>query len=272
MPPIEPKPAHLGPVYAAQFQDEAIADAYYARPSYPDEVFDILLELLAGATHPSRAVLDLGCGTGDIARPLAKRLAALAPPGRVDAVDQSRAMIAHGRAQPGGDAPNLTWITGAAEDAPLRPPYALVVAGESIHWMAWERIFPRLRAVLAPGAPLAIVERGELPAPWQARMLELIVAYSTNHEFQPYDLLHEITRRGLFTLAGQRRTRPLPVTQRVDEYIEALHSRNGFSRDRMPPERAAELDDQLRDLLAPYASGEMLTFAVEGALFWGRPA
>jgi len=270
---MEPKPAHLGPAYAAQFQDEAVAAAYPARPPYPDEVFDILVELMVGAADAPRSVLDLGCGTGDIARPLARRLAALTPPGLVDAVDQSQAMIAHGSTQPGGDAPNLTWIFGAAEDAPVQPPYALVTAGESIHWMAWEQLFPRLRTVLAPTALLAVIERDELPTPWRAPMLDLIIAYATNREFQPYDLLHEITRRGLFTLVGQRRTHPVAVTQSVVAYIETLHSRNGFSRDRMAPALAAELDARLRALLAPYASGdELLSFAVEGVLFWGRPA
>ncbi|MEO7001306.1 MAG: class I SAM-dependent methyltransferase, partial [Ktedonobacterales bacterium] len=250
---MEPKPAHLGPAYAAQFQDQAIAAAYPARPPYPDEVFDILTGLIAGQADELCAVLDLGSGTGDIARPLARRLMQCKPPGRVDAVDQSQAMIARGRALSGGDAPNLNWILGAVEDAPLRPPYALVTAGESIHWMAWEMLFPRLRAVMAPSALLAIIERGELAAPWHAPMLELIIAYSTNQKFQPYDVLNELARRTLFTLIGQRRTAPVSVTQRITRYIEALHSRNGFSRDRMPPERATELDERLHATLAPYA-------------------
>ena len=33
-----PKPAHLGPDYAAQFQDAAVAGAYHTRPPYPDVV------------------------------------------------------------------------------------------------------------------------------------------------------------------------------------------------------------------------------------------
>src|SRR5215217_4625956 len=96
-----PKPKHLGPEYGAQFQDQSVAVAYPRRPPYPAAIFDALAGLLPIA---SRAVLDVGCGTGDVAR----RLAPLVE--RVDAVDVSAAMIAQGRRQPGGDVPNLRWI------------------------------------------------------------------------------------------------------------------------------------------------------------------
>src|SRR5262245_11507173 len=82
-PPLQQKPAGLAPEYAAQFQDRSVADAYHHRPPYPDEVFAILTGLI---TCEPRAVLDAGCGTGDIARRLAPLVA------RVDAVDFSPAM------------------------------------------------------------------------------------------------------------------------------------------------------------------------------------
>src|SRR5436309_15943530 len=109
-PAMLPKPAHLGPAYAAQFGDAAVVAAYQHRPPYPDAVFDLLAGLIAGEP---RVVLDLGCGTGDVARPLAPRVA------RVDAVDIAPAMLAQGRALPGGDHPHLRWILGSAETAPL---------------------------------------------------------------------------------------------------------------------------------------------------------
>ncbi|HEX8036810.1 MAG TPA: class I SAM-dependent methyltransferase, partial [Ktedonobacterales bacterium] len=119
---MQPKPKHLGPTYAAQFQDAAIVAAYPARPPYPAEVFEILAGLI---TAEPRTVLDMGCGTGDVAR----RLAPLTT--RLDAVDVSSRMIALGKTLPGGNAPNLCWIVAAAEDAPLEPPYTLITAGES---------------------------------------------------------------------------------------------------------------------------------------------
>lgn len=108
----QPKPAHLGPVYAAQFQDAAIVAAYPVRPPYPSAVFDVLTSLMV----EPRIALDAGCGTGDIAR----RLAPLAQ--QVDAVDISARMIAAGRQLVGGDAPNLHWQVAALEDVTLVGP------------------------------------------------------------------------------------------------------------------------------------------------------
>src|SRR6266487_724269 len=108
--------------------------AYPSRPPYAHAAIEFLSEL----TTDPRRVLDIGCGTGDIAR----RLAPLVD--RVDAVDFSAGMIEIGRDLPCGTASNIRWIIGKLEDVPLDPPYALVTAGESLHWMDWEIVLPRL--------------------------------------------------------------------------------------------------------------------------------
>jgi trans-aconitate methyltransferase len=135
------KPKGLGPEYAAQFRDQSVAAAYPNRPPYPPEVFDILLGLVRDEPP---VVLDLGCGTGDISR-------GLAPYGmRVDAVDPSSAMLESGQALPGGRHPNIRWITSTAEDFTYPRPYALVVAAESLHWMDWYTVLPRISRSLTP--------------------------------------------------------------------------------------------------------------------------
>jgi len=258
---MRPKPVHLRPEYAAQFQDAAIVAAYPTRPPYPAAVFARLRALLVGPA----VALDVGCGTGDIAR----RLAPLVD--RLDAVDASTGMIAAGQRLPGGDAPNLRWLLGAMEDAPLDPPYGLIVAGESLHWMDWQIVLPRLRAALAPGARLVLVARQEAPSPWSDELLALIVRYSTNRGFQPYDLIEELTSRGLFQLAGAAQTEAEPFRQSVADYIESIHSRNGFSRDRMSPEAAAAFDAAAHDLIAPYAPDDMVALRILAVLRWGQP-
>jgi len=52
-------------------------------------------------------------------------------------------MIEQGKQLPNGDHPQLRWICGKVEEVRLSPPYALITAGSSIHWMQWERAFPR---------------------------------------------------------------------------------------------------------------------------------
>ena len=78
-----------------RFREASVAERYDFRPPYPAEVFDILSSLLDDGP---RTVLDAGCGTGDLARPLAPLV------DRLDAVDQSAAMLAQARALPGGRA------------------------------------------------------------------------------------------------------------------------------------------------------------------------
>ena len=62
---MQPKPEHFGASFAEAFKDQRVVDAYRYRPPYPNEVFGILSGLIADAP---RAVLDIGAGSGDIAR------------------------------------------------------------------------------------------------------------------------------------------------------------------------------------------------------------
>ena len=76
----------------------------------PPALDPLFIELAGGA---DAHILDLGCGTAELARRLAPRVRA------ITAVDHSANMIAQARALPGGDAPNLTWVVGRVEDVPL---------------------------------------------------------------------------------------------------------------------------------------------------------
>jgi SAM-dependent methyltransferase len=265
-----PKPKHLAPEYGAQFQDRSVAAAYPNRPPYPAGTFAVLSGLI---TDTPRAVLDVGAGTGDIAR----RLAPLVE--RVDAVDASAAMIAEGRGQPGGDASNLTWLAATVEDAALTPPYALITAGESLHWFAWEVVFPRFAEVLTPHGVLAIIGRDwDLSAPVRERLFPIINRYSTNRDFRPYDLLAELASRGLFAQQGRRRIDPEPWHPTIAEYIECRHSQNGLSRERMGREAAAAYDAETRVALLDLCREGVielrdgrLVLAVAATITWGRP-
>lgn len=62
---MQPKPEDYRTYFVDTFKDHRAADAYRHRPPYPDEVFDILANLI---TDEPRAVLDIGAGSGDIAR------------------------------------------------------------------------------------------------------------------------------------------------------------------------------------------------------------
>ncbi|MCE7987017.1 MAG: class I SAM-dependent methyltransferase [Caldilinea sp. CFX5] len=253
----------MNSIYAEQFKDHSVVDAYAHRPPIPDPVFTVLDQLLV---DKPRVVLDVGCGTGAIARRLASSVE------RVDAVDFSAAMLARGRQLPGGDRDNIRWIHGKMEDVPLSPPYGLVVAAGSLHWMEWEIVMPRFRSILTPQGLLAIVWQSEVTQPWSYEIGQLVHRYSTNQGYQSVNLVEELVTRQIFQQLGEQHTLPVSFTQSIANYIESIHSRNGCSRQRMTLEAATLFDKALTSLLEDaYPDGEV-SLGIVGHVVWGKPA
>jgi SAM-dependent methyltransferase len=261
---MQPKPAYLGNEFGAQFSDMSVVDAYHFRPAYPAAVFQQLVTLFPAS---SRRVLDLGCGTGELARPLAPLV------DFVDAVDVSGPMLQKARQSPGGSAENIRWIHSRAENAPLRPPYDLVVAGASLHWMEWDVVMPCIASSLAPGGLLAIVEQVEIEKPaWAAAISPILGRYSTNRDFRPYDVVQELRERNLFEIVGRFQSAADTVSQPISDYIESFHARNGFSRNRMSPEDARSFDREMDAAIRRHVSGDNVTLHICGTVVWGKPA
>jgi len=259
---MQPKPENFGTSYAEAFKDSQVVDAYRHRPPYPQEVFDILAGLI---TDEPRTVLDVGAGSGDIARRLVEFVE------RVDAVDFSQHMIERGKQLLNGDHPHLHWIYGKVEEVQLSPPYALITAGSSIHWMEWERAFPRFRAMLTPNGSLALIYRRTLPMPWDADLRKLRTQFSTRRDHRSSHVLEELEKRGFFHRQGQKQTAPVPFFQSIDDFIEGLHSRSGFSKERMGQQNVTDFDQQARTLLLQFHKDGMLPLHVVATVIWGTP-
>jgi len=249
---------------AEAFTYPGVVSAYRHRPPYPDSVFDVLTGLI---TDTPRTVLDLGAGEGALARPLAGLV------DRVDALDVSVAMISAGRLRPGGDAPNLHWIVGGAESAPLGGPYALVTAGASMHWMRWRETFERLAAVMTGAAFLAIVGHGHEDQPWTIELDKVIARHSRSPAYDPsFRLVDALSETGLFQVVGHAATPPEPFRQRTADYVEYLHSTSSLAREWMPPEEAAAFDRAITEMVAPYETDGWLDLTVLAEVTWGRVA
>jgi trans-aconitate 2-methyltransferase len=97
------------------------------------------------------AVLDLGCGTGQVTALLLERLG---PEGRVTGIDASAAMIAEATRRLGDD-PRARFERQDLLELAVAPPADAAVSSATFHWIKdHDRLFARVRAALATGAPL----------------------------------------------------------------------------------------------------------------------
>ncbi len=267
---MEPKPSGWDRRYAEWFNDSSVVENYRFRPEYPAALFTFLASLAGD----SGAVLDAGCGPGDIARPLAQLVR------RVDAVDLSPRMISEGRSRAGGAASNLVWLTGAIEDLQLDGPYDLVVAGDSVHWFDWRVAFPRFATVLARGGQLAIVARNWFTAPELRRRLGPIYArFAANRDFRPLDPIVELERRGLFVRVGEHTTAPTSWCPTLDEILRCHHSQSGFDPERMDVDGAAAFDAAIEGAMRAFVREgtvverhDRFDLEMTSTVVWGHPS
>ncbi len=140
------------------------------RLPYPPVLLEHLLDRV-GAGRRSR-LLDLACGTGQLAFPLAASF------DEVVAVDQEADQVAFGRRraqQTGVD--NIRWVVGAAEQLPLHATFDLVVIGNAFHRFDRPVVAGRLVPHLTRGGCLALVWSDPPSAgnqPWQRALDETV--------------------------------------------------------------------------------------------------
>lgn len=258
------RPRQYSDDYASRFKNRSLAELYELRPPYPHETYVILLNLLGESCG---RVLDVGCGPGKIARGLVDHVDG------VDAVDFSQEMIQVGKSFINGDHPNLRWINGPVETVQLYPPYQMVTAGASIHWMEWDVVFPRFKKMLTVDGYLVIID-GDRPigAPWHDAELSLIHKYSTNRHHEQIDLIRELMDRGHLQLIGDKRTAPVSFSQSLTDYVQSFHSRESLSKEHMGKENVRAFDAELSDVLSDFVDDEgSLTFQLEARVTWGKP-
>lgn len=127
-----------------------VADLYDRyRPTYPDVVFDRMLEF--GQLRAGDRALEVGAGTGRATRPLALRrlsVTALEPsPAMARLARQNTADIAAVRVE---EASFEDWLLPSA-------PFRLVASAQAWHWVRPEVAYGRARDALEPGGTLALV-------------------------------------------------------------------------------------------------------------------
>lgn len=169
---------------------------------YASERLRPALDLMAHVPLAApRAIVDLGCGAGNVTRILAERW----PEAAVTGVDNSAAMLAVARAAvPAGAriefhaADLATWA-----EAPDPAPVDLVYSNAALHWLDdHAAMLPRLFEAVAAGGVLAVQMPSNFAAPshvalqdtvasarWRARLLPLLRPIPVASAVQYFDWL-----------------------------------------------------------------------------------
>ncbi|MFC7097219.1 class I SAM-dependent methyltransferase [Halobaculum marinum] len=154
---------------------------YYAahRPGYGDAVIDHLRERFS-LGDPGTRVLDLGCGTGELAVPLA------ANADEVVAVDPSPAMLDAVRARAArAGVETVHAVEGDDTDVghldATSGPFRLTTMGRSFHWMDGAATLDRIRNVTEPSGGVALVSDDEWltrgTEEWQDAVYDVATGY-----------------------------------------------------------------------------------------------
>jgi ubiquinone/menaquinone biosynthesis C-methylase UbiE len=248
--------------------------------TYRRDVPPLVVQQLVDAVGLSTAdrVLDLGCGTGQLAVPLAARV------GAVFAVDPEPDMLAqlYGRLSD-EHVSNVVTVLAADKDLPTlaaafgHAPLAAITVANALHWMNAETVFTHARTMLRSGGGVVIITQG--PPIWLAddawahdlrRYLESWTGPSNSSCGTDRDTLDE--RRQLLARSGFRHAtvfeHSYDATIDVDFIVGHLHS--AMSPTQIPQADKAAFEAGLRNTLAAHATAQPMVEHVQVTMLVGH--
>lgn len=242
------------------FGGEVAGFYHQYRRGYPSSVIDTLTRAF-GLTS-SDVVVDLGCGTGQLTVPIARRVQAVA------GVDPEPDMLARARqAAAEQGVTNASWLLGADSDLPALAALlgtrraGAVTIGQALHWMAYRELIPELVPLLRSGGGIAVITNGTpmwlQDNPWSRALRSFLEQWLGTNPASACgtDDTSQQRYRDIMTSAG------LDVTETRYDYTDELDLAylvgslySALPAQRLPPpEQRAAFTDQIRRAVAPHA-------------------
>ena len=236
------------------------------RVGFPDSLFEHLAPY--GVGKPHQTVVDLGTGTGSLARGFARRGC------QVIGIDPAMPLLEQAREMDAREGLSVDYRIGRAEETLLPDAFADVIsAGQCWHWFDRARAAEETARVLRPGGSLVIAHFDWIPLSDNVvRATEELIEqhnpawdYGSGFGVYPSWLrdLGEAGYRGLETFSYDVEVRYAPEAWRG-----RIRASAGVGGSLSEP-RVREFDDALERLLATRFPGEVLSiphrvFAVVG--------
>jgi SAM-dependent methyltransferase len=223
------------------------ADYGRYRAGFPDELYERLIR--SGILSPPCAALDLGTGTGTVARALAVRGC------EVTGLDPSANLLAEARRIDAERNVHVRYVEGRAEELPFADSSVdLITAGQSWHWFDRARAAAQAHRVLRPGGKIAIAHFDWIPLPGNVvdATERLIMKHNPQWRMAGGTGIHAYELADVAT-AGFVAIESFSFDTAAAYTHEAWRGRIRASAGvaaSLPPEKVAEFDAELARLLA----------------------